>query len=242
MVEHVLRDQKLFMGGLDLTGFMNSITLNHGAEVQDRTAFLDTSRGRIAGLKSMDMQAQVFQDTGSAGPPESTMFSELGQDDIPTTVVPAGALAGNLAYFGLFSKASHQFLGSIGEVAQIQVDAQGDGNLVRGELLEVDTTQTATGTGTAEVIGTATAAQTVYAVLHVTAASGSTPTLIITIESDESGFGSPTLRFTFDTLAVVGSQLMTLAGPITPDNEYRVRWAITGGSPSFTFTVALGIL
>ena len=58
-----------------------------------------------------------------------------------------------------------------------------------------------------------------------------------------TGFGSPTDRIPFTQvtdITGVGAEFIKLAGPITPDDESRVEWTISGASPSFSFFVTLG--
>lgn len=37
------------------------------------------------------------------------------------------------------------------------------------------------------------------------------------------------------------SSLTVVAGPITPDDRYRVTWTLTGTTPTARFAVAVGI-
>ena len=80
-----------------------------------------------------------------------------------------------------------------------------------------------------------------YAGLHITAASGTTPTLVVKVQSDDNaGFTSATDRITFTSANSIGGQWSSVAGAVT-DDYWRVTWTVGGTSPSFTFVVALGI-
>ncbi len=78
--------------------------------------------------------------------------------------------------------------------------------------------------------------------MHVVAASGTTPTLDMIVESDDnSGITSGVTRITFTQEVAVGAQYATaVAGPIT-DDWWRVGWTIGGTGPSFTVIVTVGI-
>ena len=79
--------------------------------------------------------------------------------------------------------------------------------------------------------------------MHVTAASGTDPTLDVTIDSDDnSDMTTPTNRLTFAQVVGVGSEgPISAAGTIT-DEWWRVEYAITGTDPSFDVAILLGIL
>lgn len=80
--------------------------------------------------------------------------------------------------------------------------------------------------------------------LDVTAASGTSPTLDVTIEDtlDETNFNTVA---TFATLGIVGREVIEVYSVFNPAagfsalfaNRLRVAWAIGGTSPSFTFSV-----
>lgn len=70
--------------------------------------------------------------------------------------------------------------------------------------------------------------------LTITAASGTTPSLTLTVEDSPDG-STWTVRDTFP--AQTGAATVTRALPTTLVGLQRVTWAITGTTPSFTFKV-----
>lgn len=90
--------------------------------------------------------------------------------------------------------------------------------------------RTTTGTGT----GTTTAARAQVAKLDVTAASGTTPSLIVTIQDSPDG-SAWTTRDTFATKTTTGTEIRAL--PRGLDTNVRAAWTIAGTTPSFTFSV-----
>jgi len=75
--------------------------------------------------------------------------------------------------------------------------------------------------------------------LDVTAASGTTPNLTVFIESTLDGTNWDTLPDgTFAAKTAVGREVINLTAPVVA-RRVRVRWAITGTTPSFTFSVRL---
>lgn len=70
--------------------------------------------------------------------------------------------------------------------------------------------------------------------LNVTAASGTTPSLTVTVETS-SGDGVWTAHTAFAAATGTGAQRRVISGL---DRFVRVSWAIAGTTPSFTFTVS----
>lgn len=70
--------------------------------------------------------------------------------------------------------------------------------------------------------------------LNVTAASGTAPSLVVTVQDSPDGT-SWTTRDTFATKTGTGNEVRAL--PAGLDTFQRVSWTITGTTPSFTFDV-----
>jgi len=133
--------------------------------------------------------------------------------------------------------------GSVGDLSALSVDAVGAGGVrpVRGLIMHPETARATSGSGVARQLGAVSSSQTVYAALHVVAASGTTPTLDVIVESDDaSGFATPTTRLTFAQTAGKTAGWQSAAGAIA-DDWWRVGWTVGGTDPSFTFAVVVGI-
>lgn len=72
--------------------------------------------------------------------------------------------------------------------------------------------------------------------LNVTAASGTTPNLAVTVESTLDGTNWDAIG-TFAAKTAAGREVITI-NPVI-GRQVRVRWVITGTTPSFTFEVRL---
>lgn len=237
MAEHILRDQKLWVDGFEFTGVMSAMGLNYGAEIVDRTAFGSDSRLRLGGLKTVTAQHEGYYD---ADPFDEALFSRIGAGDTPMSFAADDAVEGSTAYSFLANLAEYSPGAQVGEMYKFSVGAEASGSLIRGTLMH-DAARTTSAGGTARQLGAVAAGQILYAALHVTAASGTTPTLDVTVESDDLvGFGTPTTRLTFAQKVVIGSEWLTLAGPVA-DDWWRISWAVGGTGPSFDFAVVLGI-
>lgn len=77
-------------------------------------------------------------------------------------------------------------------------------------------------------------AATLRVALNVTAATGTTPNLAVVVEDTLDG----TVFFpiaTFVAKTATGTEIINVTSPFA--NRIRVRWTITGTTPSFTFSV-----
>lgn len=93
-----------------------------------------------------------------------------------------------------------------------------------------------TTTGTSAAINLVSFASRLNLFADVTVASGTTPTLDLTVEWSHDGTtwftGDPADAFTQITAAASRVKQITLKAP-----TYRLRWTIAGTTPSFTFAV-----
>lgn len=240
-----LLDCKLFVDGWDLSGDHNAIALNHAAEILDTSTFGDTTRTRIGGVKTLDFAHEGLWN-GGVDKIDEVLFGRIGLSDVPVTIAPkqTASPAGTEGETGFFFNSLHaeySFGGVFGEMLAFNVSGEATDDLIRGTIL-LNAAKTASGNGTAFQVGAVLAAEKLYAVLHVLAVSGTTPTLDVKVQSDDaSGFPSATDRITFTQKTAIGSQMATpISGAIT-DDWWRVNYTIGGGSPSFTFAVLIGI-
>jgi hypothetical protein len=244
MASQVLTDCKLYVASFDMSGDTNALALEYGVETKDGTTFGNTTRINKAGLKSIVASCEGLWDSDGTDEPSDVYFSRVGTSQIPVTICPTTGADGEVAFLFRAVQAQYEPGAQVGELFAFNVSMEGsDGApLVRGFVLHPTTTaRTSTGNGTARQIGAVSATQTAYGALHVIAASGTNPTLDVTVRSDDgSGFGSPTTRLTFAQKTAIGSDWQTADGAIT-DDWWRVTYTIGGTDPSFTFVVAIGI-
>lgn len=71
--------------------------------------------------------------------------------------------------------------------------------------------------------------------LNVTAASGTTPNLTVFVQDSLDGTNWNDLTPAFAAKTAAGLEVINITTPFS--NLVRVRWAITGTTPSFTFSV-----
>lgn len=225
-------------GALNLSGNTNQLSINIPIETVDVTNFASTGwKECLGGLKDADWDFSGFFE---AAEPDSTLFTT--DTSYPVSAVFANPPTENTVgwLMNCFRTRYAPDFNS-GQAAAFSVNFKGAAPTIRSRVIDY-ATRTATANSTGFVLGAVSATQKLYAALHVTAASGTTPNLVVKLQSDDaSGFLSPTDRVTFTAATAVTSQYATpVAGAIT-DTYYRASATITGTSPSFTYLLMAGI-
>lgn len=243
MAAFPLIDTAIYCGAADLTGYSNKVDLTAERAEKDSTTFASGGwQESKAGLSKVTASVEGFWDAGTDILPDDRMYGDLGVAGVPWTCAPLGPADGGLAYFTSVLRPAYSFGAQVGDMLAYKSRAVGDKPLVRGTLIHPATSaKTTTGTGTAQLIGAASASQRIYAALHVLAVSGTAaPTLTVTVQSDTTGFPSPATSISFAAATAIGGQFLSVAGPLT-DTFFRASWTISGTNPSFVFVVVVGI-
>lgn len=241
MASYVLTNSQVVLNDLDVSGQTNNAVVQYGAEEKEASVYGDTFVRRIPGLRMGSVSASGYHNLGT-NEQDDEMFSGLGVADRIVTVAAEGGAVGNVAYSFKTLESSYEVGGDHGEVAPYSMSGSTSGHFTRGKVLHATSTaRTATGNGTATNLGAVTSAQALHVALHVVAASGTTPTLTVTIESDDdSGFASPVTRASFTQATATTAEYLVVTGAVT-DTWWRAKYTIGGTSPSFAFLVNAGI-
>lgn len=238
MASQVLTNAMLWLAGYKLTGAMNALALDYGAELQDATVFGDTGRRRRAGLKTQVFNHQGYWDvgTGVGDASDEVLFPLVGVDAQPMLISPNG-VEGEPAYILRSVTGAYAPGAQIGQMFKFTVRGEGAVGepLLAGTLLKNAVQGVGSGTGTAFNVGAVSATQKLYAALQYVGSGLSAAR----VESDTSGFPSPTTVVTFTGLAAArGTDWQVIAGPIT-DTWWRVGWTVTAGTPEFVVTIVI---
>src|SRR3990167_6115421 len=171
MATTVFTTPKLWLDGYDLSAHHSALALQYGAESLDVTAFGNTTRVKKGGLKTVTFGHAGFWDET----PDKQYFDRIG---VANTVMSVGPLTGaeaEVAYSCRVLTGSYQPGAAVGEMLAFSVTGEASAEtLVRGAVLR-SATLTANNNGTAQQLGSVSAAQSLYASLHITAVSGSSP-------------------------------------------------------------------
>ena len=77
MASQVLTTTFFSHNAVDLSAFIKSATLTYEAEMQDETAFGDTTRLNIAGLKGWSVELEALNDEAASAVAQ-TLFADVG--------------------------------------------------------------------------------------------------------------------------------------------------------------------
>jgi len=238
------QDMTILEGDLEIAGQAKSFEVMGDCVALDATPLSTTGWvSLIPGLKSGSMSLEFMQDFDEGGA-DDTVWSNFGTAGVPRSVVN-GSADGSTAF--LMRGITLQYTpltGNVGEIASASRTANvSSGPIARGKLLHPSATaRTSSGLGTGRQLGEVVAGKTLYAALHVIAASGTTPTLAVKVQSDDNAdFTSATDRITFSSATAKGVQWGSVAGAVA-DDYWRVTYVVGGTDPSFSFAVTAGIV
>ena len=237
------QDMSILVGSVQMAGHAKNVNCQTTVAPLDTTALSATGwTSLIGGNKTGTVDLEFMQDV-AAGSVDATLWPYLGTSGVPHSLVTASA-DGSTAYLMQGIPLSYTPIeGEPGGLAMGRISGQASGSpVVRGQLIHpTAAARTSSSTGTAFQTGAVSATQRVYAALHVLAASGTTPSLTVTVQSDNaSNFPSATARVSFAAKTDVGYEWSSTAGAIT-DDWWRVSYTISGTNPSFLFAVTVGI-
>lgn len=239
MAEQVLINCQIWHGGYDLSGKHNQISIAYGAEGLDKTPFGSRARRRTTGITDAEISGGGFWHAQGL---DDVLKDGLAVDNQAIAISPTDGSPGSLVYMlkGVDGEYAPSF--KVGELVGFNFAAYGQGDLVRGVIME-NSARSATGSGTARELEEVPDGKKIHAALHVLSISGTgTPAVTVTIDSNDANVwdGSEEERFAFARTTARGAQWLTLKGPVT-DTWWRVSWEIEGVNPSILFAVVLGI-
>lgn len=240
MAVQVLTDALVLVNGANLSGQSNKVEVNASVEELDATTFGDAGWKAVApGLASHEFDVEGFWAADGDDKPDDRLWTDLGATAAWTATLAAAE--GSVAYLGNVMSARFGIGGEVGSLAPFAGHGVGSGRLTRGQLLVGPGTARSTSSNTTGVqLGALSSTQQMRCALHVCSVGGSTPTVVVKLQSASTQGGSYTDRITFTSANSVSSQLSSVAGAVT-DTWWRVAWTLGGSSPSFLLAVAAGI-
>jgi hypothetical protein len=242
MAAQTLTNVQLLVGSSELGQFSGSFDVSAQTEMKDADNFAAGGyKTVLPGLFSamFDIGGNADYATGAIN--QTFQTAQRGQQ-YAGGVIYAGTAAtyGDAAVFTRGLLQSMKFTtGNVGDVAQFAMSLKSDTAEVAGFVGAPLASRTTAGlTGTEVAMAGPTADQKLYAALYVTAAAGTN--LAVKVQSDTTGFGSPTDRITFSTVSATGWQFMSVAGDFSTETHHRVTATIA--SSTFSFACLFGVM
>ena len=233
----------LLVDEFDFSGVSNSMTLNFTEAPADVTAFADTDMTYIQGKPTFTFDVSGLWSTASPNY-DGEMFTDLTATNRRVGIYPGGLSDGNVGYEGATNISASPRVSTIGDAIACNVTWQGASAPFRSTILRY-ATDSSSANGTQYTLGAIANTNTIIGVLRLIEIGGSgNNTLDVKIQSDTSGYSSPSDRLTFTQLnqgSGATSEVQTATGPAGSDNIWRVVVTIGGaGSRSFKFVVGFG--
>lgn len=235
----ILKDQKVYIGGVEMTSDTNNIALEHTLETKDRTTFGHNSRVKVPGLKDIALGLNGFFSSEDDAAKEEQRTLE----NAPVVITKNGHAVGDEVYFFLAAQASYGFSGAVGEFLETNLSAVGTGDLANGVIAQHDEALVASASGAAQNLGPVAAGKKLVACVQVLAVADPADTVQVNIESDSADdfSGAETTRIAFPVKNEVGAQIIEVEGPIA-DTWYRADTIIAGAAPSADVLVTIAIV
>jgi hypothetical protein len=236
----VYKDCKLYVAQYDLSAQHNQLTLNYKYEELDNTTFGCAVRSRTPGLADARYEGNGFFQADGTSAIDDVLWTNFTTADVITTVCPSDGVEAGVAYSLKQTMLEYTpITGTVGELLGFSVAGNASASkMVRGTIMEAGNVTT-TSTSTPYQLGAVTTAQYVYCIMHVTAKSGTSPTLDVVLQSDSAeAFESPATRISMTQATAATSQWATpVAGEIT-DTWWRLSYTV-GGTNTPTFSVVI---
>lgn len=242
MAIQTLNDARIYVAQFNLSGDHNKINLEIGTNDSPDTVFGDTAESVKGTTNFINLTGEGFVTLGTTAV-HSVLSEKINISDVPVTISYQSNSEDDYAEFFLASVMRYNpfAAGDVGEHMGFQFDAKAQGTQSIQGIVKAIGSKTTTASGTGADEGVIAATKTIYAVQHVLSVSGTNPTLDTIIQSDTTGFGSPTTRLTFAQTGVVGAELVSAAGPGGSDDFWRANWTIGGtDTPTFDIVVVFG--
>lgn len=238
MASFVMTDCEVWADDYNLTSVANSVDASVEVEEVDVTTFAAGGhRQFIGGLQQSQVQVMTFTDY-------TVDAKDLdGESNVLLTLVPEGNDQGNtaLTLTGLTTAVNEG--GAVGEARKTDLTFRGDSATgpLFGKLLQPKVTRTTSGSSAALQLGAVSGTQKIYLACHVLAASGTSPTMTVKLQSGTTSGGATTDRITLTQFTGTGVELKSLAGAVT-DTWWRITATVGGTNPSFTLACAVAIV
>lgn len=213
----------LLLGSLARTA-LRSAEATVRVEMLDASTWADAARTWQPGLREAEVSVVALDDLGAGNFPTQPL--SLCPEGDATQGLPALLL-------GTYTAEEVRRVSGPGELVERTWRFASDDRPGLGYVLLPRAARTTSGNGTSKD-DTASSSNGATAILHCTAASGTSPTLAVKVQhsADNSTWAD---LITFTTLTAAGAERKVVSGTV---NRYvRAIWTIGGTSPSFTFAV-----
>lgn len=224
--------------GFNATGYLSDVSKSGEIETAETTTLGNTDKTYIAGLADSSFSASGNLDYNLSDDTLSFNYwcESLVGLTVPLTYIPQSGVQGDTCFISNGVLTSNNVKTGIGDKASVDLEFQNTGvngkglrRAVNHKVLQAETTSS----NTTSIDNAASSANGGQAVLSVSAAAGTSPTLVVKVQHSVDNSVWVDL-ITFTTATGRTGEYKAVTGTV---NRYtRVIWTIGGtGGPSFTF-------
>lgn len=231
---------RVLWGAQALSSYLKSVSPKVSVAMLDSSVLSSTAHEFIAGIHEWSVNVDGLLDpTTTAGSLWADITTAVpAGTTTATTIGMAGFAAGAAVWLFPVKGANYDPKSEVNGLVTFSASFQaGSIEPAIGISLADIATMTTTTTGTAQNNSAASTAGAT-AQLHITAASGTTPTLDVTVQDSANGSTGWATIGTFTQAITTGAQQIAIAGTV---RQYtRVVFTIAGTNPSFTAQASIG--
>ena len=222
----------------DLTSHLNSAEISAEISTHDSTVFGQNSQTHQTGITSGGLQLGGFFDRTALSGSHAVLSAALGASAAKiATLAPEGFTVGYPVVLVAANETKYDDSVKVDSLVSVAAYLKATGGVdARAVSLHALSAATATAND-ASVDNAASTANGGVAHLHVTAASGTTPTCAVKIQHSANNSAWADL-VTFTQATAATSERIEVAAGTTVNRYLRAIYTIGGTAPSFTFTVA----
>lgn len=230
------KNTSVLYNGSDLSSYFNDASMSQDVETAETTAFGDSAKTYITGLKDGTMSMSGMFD-GQTDAIDAVLTSTLGATAADVaTVVPAGLSSTGVATFSAeVRETSYEVSSPVSDVVAANLEVQATGGIDRGVLLAGDSTLSASATSSAVNNGSSTSNGGV-GYLHVTANTRDGASTFKVQDSADGVTYADLVTFSSVSASATGGERVAVTGTV---EQYVQAEAVPGGSSgSVTYTMA----
>ena len=223
-----------------MAAYLRSVSPSASVEMLDVTTLADTAKAFVPGLEDYTLNIDgLFDTTTSAGSIWANITSAINAGSIVATTVSSNGFAvGNSVWVLPARTINYEVSGAVADVVGFTMSLGAGSPANVGVSLADLSAITATANGTT-VDNSASSSNGCVAQIHVTAVSGTSPTMTAIVQHSTNGSTWATLG-TFTAITGTTSEVITTTGTV---NRYvRAQYTVGGTTPSFTCQVSLARL
>jgi len=223
-----------------LAAYLRTVSPSASVEMLDVTTLADTAKAFTPGLEDFTLSIDGLFDTAtSAGSIWANITNAINAGSIvATSVAPTGFAVGNSVWVLPARTINYEVSSAVADVVGFSMSFGAGSPANVGVSLADLSAVTATANGTTVDNAVATTNGSV-AQIHVTAVSGTSPTMTAIVQHSTNGSTWATLA-TFTAITGTTSEVITTTGTV---NRYvRAQYTVGGTTPSITCQVSLARL